>query len=149
MTNRILRSACEDVRIISDRTVSGALLPGTAVFVGASQLTQAAAVSGGRLALLGDRDFYGISSATTDPLLTPYVSGETGLAYQLEPDMEVQWAMAAATYTNGQELTVSASGRLAAAAAGNVVVAFFDQAGAAVAAGALCDVCIANFYTKA
>lgn len=147
--NRILRSACEEARTISDRTVSGALLPGTAVFVGATTLTQATAVSGGRLALLGDRDYYGLSAATTEPLLTPYVSGETGIAYLLEPDMEVQWAMAAGTYTNGQELTVSASGRLAAAASTNIVVAHFDQAGATLAAGALADVCIANFYTKA
>lgn len=147
--NRILRSAREDARTISDRTVSGALLPGTAVFVGATQLTQATAASGGRLALLGDRDYYGLSAATTEPLLTPYVSGETAIAYLLEPDHEVQWAMAAGTYTNGQELTVSASGRLAAAAATNIVVAHFDQAGATLAAGALADVCIANFYTKA
>ena len=147
--NRILRSARENARTISDRAVSGALLPGTAVFVGATTLTQATAVSGGRLALLGDRDYYGLSAATTEPLLTPYVSGETGIAYLLEPDTEVQWAMAAGTYTNGQELTVSASGRLAAAAAGNIVVAHFDQAGATLAAGALADVCVANFYTKA
>lgn len=147
--NRILRSACENARTISDRTVSGALLPGTAVFVGATQLTQATAPTGGRLALLGDRDYYGLSAATTEPLLTPYVSGETGIAYLLEPDMEVQWAMAAATYTNGQELTVGAAGRLVAAATTNVVVAHFDQAGATLAAGALADVCIANFYTKA
>lgn len=147
--NRILRSAREDARTISDRTVSGALLPGTAVFVGATQLTQATAPTGGRLALLGDRDYYGLSAATTEPLLTPYVSGETGIAHLLEPDMEVQWAMAAATYTNGQELTVGAAGRLVAAATTNVVVAHFDQAGAAISAGALCDVCVANFYTKA
>lgn len=147
--NRILRSARENARTISDRTVSGALLPGTAVFVGATQLTQATAPTGGRLALLGDRDYYGLSAATTEPLLTPYVSGETGIAYLLEPDTEVQWAMAAATYTNGQELTVGAAGRLVAAATTNVVVAYFDQAGATLAAGALADVCIANFYTKA
>lgn len=148
--NRIFRSARENPRTISDRTVSGALLPATAVFVGATQLTQATTPSGGRLALLGDRDFYaqGISTAT-DPLLTPYANGETGIAYLLEPQDEVQWAMAAGTYTNGQELTVGAAGRLAAAAAGNVVVAHFDQAGATLAAGALGDVCICNFYTKA
>lgn len=149
MANRIFRSAREDARTISDRTVSGALLPGTAVFVGATQLTQATAASGGRLALLGDRDFYGVSTSTTEPLLTPYVSGETGIAYLLEPDHEVQWAMAAGTYTNGQELTVAAAGRLAAAVAGNIVVAHFDQAGATLAAGALADVCVSNFYTKA
>lgn len=148
--NRIYRSGRDNARTISDRTVSGALLPATAVFVGATQFTQATAVSGGRLALLGDREFYalGISTAT-DPLLTPYASGETGIAYLLEPQDEVQWAMAAGTYTNGQELTVGAAGRLTAAASGNVVVAHFDQAGATLAAGALADVCVANHYTKA
>lgn len=148
--NRVFRSARGNPRTVSDRTVSGALLPATAVFIGATQLTQATAVSGGRLALLGDREFYALGIGTaTDPLLTPYASGDTGIAYLLEPQDEVQWAMAAATYTNGQELTVAASGRLAAAASGNVVVAHFDQAGAALAAGALGDVCICNFYTKA
>lgn len=147
--NRIFRGARENPRTISDRTVSGALLPGTAVFVGATQLTQATSASGGRLALLGDRDFYGTFGTATDPLLTPYASGETGIAYLLEPQDEVQWAMAAATYTNGQELTVAASGRLAAATTGSVVVAHFDQAGGALSAGALADVCVCNFYTKA
>ena len=149
MANRIFRSASECARTISDKTVTGALLPGTAVFVGATALTQATAASGGRLALLGDRDYYGLSAAATDPLLTPYVSGETGIAYLLEPDHEVQWAMAAGTYTFGQELTVAASGRLAAAASTNIVVAHYDQTGATLAAGALADVVIANFYTKA
>lgn len=148
MANRIFRSARETPRTLSHIPVAGALLPGTAVFVGAT-LAQAASASGGRLALLGDRDFYGIASATTEPLLTPYVSGETGIAYLLEPDHEVQWAMAAGTYTTGQELTVSAAGRLTAAVATNIVVAHFDQAGATLAAGALADVCVANFYTKA
>lgn len=149
MANRIFRSARENARTISDKTVSGALLPGTAVFVGATQLTQATAVSGGRLALLGDREYYGLSTSATDPLLTPYVSGDSGIAYLLEPDHEVQWAMAAGTYTFGQELTVSASGRLAAAASTNIVVAHYDQAGATLAPGALADVVVANFYTKA
>ena len=152
MGNRILRSARENARYITDRTVSGALLPATAVFVGATQFTQATAVSGGRLALLADRDYYGSTAAgftSTDPLMTPYTSGETGAAVLIEPQMEVSWAMAAGTYTNGQELTVAASGRLAAAAAGNIVVAHYDQTGATLAAGTVADVCVTNFYTKA
>jgi hypothetical protein len=56
--------------------------------------------------------------------------------------------MAAATYTYGQELTVAASGRLAAAASTNIVVGFARQAGA-VSAGDLLDFEVANFYTKA
>lgn len=150
--SRIIRSARENIRVISDRTVSGALLPATAVFIGATQLTQATAASGGRLALLLDRDYYSATAGfntSTDPLATAYTSGETGHAAILRSGDEVSWAMAAGTYTNGQELTVGASGRLTAAAAGNVVVAYFDQAGATLAAGALADVTVANFYTKA
>jgi len=149
--NRIHRSGRGTCRTISDRTVSGALLPGTFVFVGATQFTQATAPTGGRLALLGDRDFYspGGIGLTTDPLMTPYASGDTGIAYLPKPDDEFACAMAAATYTSGQELTVGAAGRLTAAASGNVVVAYYDQPGKAVAAGELADVTIANFYTKA
>lgn len=150
--NRIYRtgSGVPRPRTITDKTVSGALLPGTAVFIGATQLTQATAPSGGRLAILGDRDYYGGGiTLATDPVLTPYVSGESGVAYLPKPDDEYAMAMAVGTYTYGQELTVAAAGRLAAAASGNVVVAHFDQAGAALAAGALADVVWANAYTKA
>lgn len=149
--NRIHRSGRDTCRTISDKTVSGALLPGTFVFIGATALTQATAPTGGRLALLGDRDYYspGGIALSTDPLMTPYTSGETGIAYLPKPDDEFACAMAAATYNPGQELTVAASGRLAAAASGNVVVAYYDQATKAVAAGELADVTIANFYTKA
>lgn len=146
--NRILRSADDCARIVSDRTVSGALLPCTGVVVGASTLTQATAVTGGLLALLANRDFYGLLADTTEPLLTPYTSGDTGLALMLKPDLQVVWAMAAGTYTKGQELTIGAGGRLTAAAATNVVVAFFDQAGATLSAGDLADVVIANYYVK-
>lgn len=151
--NRIFRSGSgvPRPRTISDKTVTGALLPGTAVFIGATALTQATAVSGGRLAILGDRDYYapgGISLATS-PLMTPYTSGETGIAYLLKPDDEYAVALAAGTYTFGQELTVGAAGRLTAAATGNIVVAHYDQAGKTAAAGELADVVISTFYTKA
>jgi hypothetical protein len=132
---------CEP-RTISDKTVAGAYLPGTAVIIGATTLVQATA-PGGRIGLLSNREFYDQSA------LTAYASGDTGVAYRLEPEAEFQWAMAAATYTFGQELTIGAAGRLVAAASGNTVVAFFDQPGAVIAAGALCDVVIANQYTKA
>lgn len=139
-------------KMITNRTVAAALLPATAVFVGASTFTQATAPTGGRLALLANRDFYADPAqyfTATDPLLTAYASGDTGVALELEPGQRVTWAMAAGTYTNGQELTVSAAGRLTAAATTNVVVAYFDGVGATLAAGALADVAVANFYTKA
>lgn len=150
MPNRIYRNGRGTPRTITDKTVSGALLPGTAVFIGATQLTQAAAVSGGRLALLGDRDYYSTAwNNATEPLMTPYVSGESGVAYLLTPDDQVQWAMAAGSYTPGQELTVAAAGRLAAAASGGIVIAHYDGPAATKAAGELADVVIANSYTKA
>jgi hypothetical protein len=151
MANRIYRGPNDrQPKTVSNLPVSGALLPGTAVFVTGTNLTQAAAVSGGRLALLADRDFY--SQAHFDatlPLMVPYADGDTGVAYLPEPQQEYQWAFAAGAYTRGQELTLAAGGRLAAAAAGAVVVAHFDGPAATLAAGALGDVVIANFYAKA
>ncbi|WP_343639018.1 hypothetical protein [Roseateles sp.] len=137
-------------KTLSNRTVNGALLPCTAVVVSATQFSQATAVSGGRLALLADRDYYGVNHFNAnDPLKTAYTSGDTGVAYILEPSQEYQWAMAAGTYTNGQELTLGAGGRLTAAASGNIVVAYYDGPGATKAAGDLADVITAIFYTKA
>lgn len=137
-------------KTISDRTVSGALLPCTAVAVTATQFSQATAVSGGRLALLANRDFYSTDFYdSTNPLLDAYTSGDTGVAYVLEPGQKYLWAAAAATYTNGQELTIGASGRVAAAASTNIVVAYFDGTTGAYSAGDLIEVEIANFYTKA
>ncbi len=152
MPNRIFRtgSGVPRPRTITDKTLAAALLPGTFVLVGATQLAQAAAVGGGRLAVLGDRDYYspgGIGLAT-EPLMTPYAAGESGVAYLPKPDDEFLCAMAAGTYTYGQELTVGAAGRLTAAAAGAVVVAHFDQPGKTVVAGELADVVIANSYVK-
>ena len=137
-------------KTISNRTVNGALLPGTAVTVGATQFSQATAPNASRIALLADRDFYSTDQLTAgDPLKTAYASGDTGVAYELEPGQRYMWAMAAGTYTNGQELTIGAAGRLTAAATTNVVIAYFDGAGATLAAGDLADVAIANTYTKA
>lgn len=150
-------------KTISNRTVNGALLPGTAVTVGATQFSQAVSASGGRLALLADRDFYSTGQLdANDPLKTAYASGDTGVAYELEPGQRYMCAMAAGTYTNGQELTVGAAGRLTAATAvanavagvpavvaANIVVAHYDGPGATLAAGDLADVSIANFYIKA
>jgi len=157
MANAVYRGPSDrQPHTISNRTVSGALLPCTFVFVGASQLTQATAVSGGRVALLASRDFYAPMSSpfdSTDPLTTAYTSGETGVAYELEPGQTYQIAVAAATYTNGQEVTIAAAGRAAAAASTNVVVGHVNlPAGTSsrvAAAGELVDVTIANRYTKA
>ncbi|WP_054075843.1 hypothetical protein [Comamonas testosteroni] len=137
-------------RTVSEKAVAGAYLPGTFVTEGATTLTQAVAPAG-RLRLLAHRDYYvpmGAHFDNSDPLKTAYAVGDSGVAYVLEPGQQYQAAMAAGTYAVGQALTVGAAGRLAAAAAGNVVVAFADKA-ATVAAGDLLDVEIANFYTAA
>ena len=149
--NRIFRSCRGTPRTITDKVMAAALLPGTAIFIGAAQLTQATSASGGRLAILGDRDYYssqGVNS-TLDPLMTPYNVGESGVAYLPKPDEEFAVAMAAGTYVTGQELTIGALGRFVAAASGDTVIANFDQAGKTVTAGELADVVIANAYRKA
>lgn len=148
MPNRVYRGPMtRQPEAVSGKTVAGAYLPCTMVSEGASTLTQATAF-GPNLRLLANRDFYSTGwDNATDPLLTAYASGDTGIAFKLEPGQQYQAAMAAATYTFGQELTVGAAGRLVAAATGNIVVAFARDAGAK-AAGALMDVEIANHYTK-
>ena len=149
MANLIYRGpAAHQPRTVSDKSVAGAYLPGTFVSEGATALTQATAF-GPMLRLLADRDY--LSTAhfdATDPLKAAYVANDTAVAYVLEPTHRYQAAVAAATYTFGQELTVAADGRLAAAVSGDVVVAFCSVAGAR-AAGDLVDVEIANFYAKA
>lgn len=145
IANRVYRGPNEREPETLSKTVTGALLPATFVTVGSTAFAQATSGTG-RLAILGNRDMY------DQDLDTAYTSGNMGIAYRLRPDDEFQAAMAAATYTFGQELTVSAAGRLAAAASGNVVVAFFDdktQAGVALAAGTRADIVIANSYMKA
>jgi hypothetical protein len=132
---------------VSDKTVAGAYLPATFVTEGASTLTQATAPTG-LLRLLANRDFYSEGHfTTTDPLLTAYASGDTGVAYVLETGQEYQAAAAAATYTYAQELTVGAAGRLVAAASTNVVVGFAKEAGAK-SAGDMLAFEVARPYVK-
>ena len=138
-------------KTVSNKVVTGALLPCTFVTEGAAALAQATA-AGPMLRLLSNRDFYsapGAEFSAADPLFAPYISGETGVAYVLEPGQIYQAALAAATYAYGQELTVTAAGRRTAALAGNPVVAFFKGVPGNFAAGTLSDVEIANFYNKA
>ena len=146
MANRIFRGSAE--KTVSNKTVAGAYLPGTFVTEGATTLTQATAPAG-LLRVLANRDWYSIGEMTaTDPLLTAYASGDTADAYAIEPGYVFQVAAAAGTYTFGQELTIGAGGRVTAAASTNLVIGFAKTAGT-VAAGALIDVEIANFYVKA
>ena len=150
MANRMYRGPADrQPKTVSNKTVTGALLPCTFVTEGATALA-AATANGPMVRLLANRDFYSDGSFTaTSPLLTPYVSGETGVAYVMEPGQVYQVAMAAATYTYGQELVVAAAGRAAAAASTNQVIGYFRGTPGAFAAGDLADVEIANSYTKA
>lgn len=137
---------------ISDKLVNGALLPCTFVTEDGTQFSQATSPApAGALRLLINRDFYAASAdylTATDPLKTAYASGDSGVAAVLEPGQRYLVAMAAATYAVGQELTIAAAGRAAAAASTNVVRAYSREAGAK-SAGDLMEVEIAMPYVKA
>lgn len=137
------------LKTISDKTVASALLPCTFVTESATALTAATAF-GPNLRLLIDRDYYASTAQpfnSTDPLLTAYASGDSGIAAVLEPGQHYQVAMAAATYTWGQEVTVAAAGRAAGAASTNVVIGHARFAGAK-SAGDLGDIEICMPYVK-
>lgn len=123
--------------------VAGAYLPGTFVEETATQLSQITTAVAKRPLILSNMEF------KDQDTVTAYTSGDTGVAYELEPTHIYQASMAAATYAKGAPLTVGASGRLEAAGTGDVVVAFFEDTPGAVAAGVLKDVIIANSYVAA
>lgn len=152
MANRIYTGPQDrQPKTLTNRTCAAALLPGTWVSILIATVAQATAPTAVRLGLLGERDWYSTGQLdANDPLKVAYASGDTAQVYIPEPGQTYMSAVAAATYTNGQELTVAANGRLAAAASGNVVVAYYDGPNSvARSAGDLVDVVIANFYTKA
>ena len=131
------------------RVCAAALLPGTFVTESATQFSQLTAPGTTVIRLLSNRDFYSTGQLdANDPLKTAYASGDTGIAYVLEPGQRYLVAVAAATYTYGQELTIAAAGRAAAAASTNRVIAFSREAGARNA-GDLIEVEIALPYVKA
>ena len=120
---------------------AGAYLPGIFVKSNGTVLTQAT-VGTGKNYLLGNLNF------KDQDIVTAYASGDTAVAFDCLPGEVYNARMAAATYTKGQELTIDATGRLAAAVATNVVVAVFDGPTTALTAGTFADVIIANSYTK-
>lgn len=122
------------------KEVAGAYAVGTFVEETATTLAQITTALAKRPLLLGNADYAGQDIATA------YASGDTGVAYELEPGQVYQAALAAATYAKGAPLTIAASGRLAAATAGTRVVAYFDDAPGAYTAGQLADVVIADGY---
>jgi len=123
--------------------VGAALVPGVIVKSSGTALAVATAATG-RNFILGNRRFVG------QAISTAYASGETAVAFRLEPEQEYYAQLAAAAYTVGQELTVGAGGVLAAAASGNTVLFYFDEkAGRTLAAQGFADVVVANAYVKA
>jgi hypothetical protein len=140
--HKIYRGLDPQKETVSNLKTAGAYMPGTFCTASATVLTQATAGTG-RLFLLGNRDFYDHDADTA------YASGDTAVAYELAPTEKYVARFAAATYTYGQELTVSTAGRLAAAASTNVVVAYYAGSGVALSAGDLDEIVIANSYVKA
>ncbi len=139
MANLIYRGPAEREPETLNIAVVAGLLPG--LFVTKDGVL--AASDKGRLFLLGNVRFF------EQDLDTAYTAGDTGIFYRLEPEQEYQARMAADTYTDGQTLTVNGIGQLAAATTGDVVVAYLDQTGSAIALNALADVVIANSYVSA
>ena len=120
--NVIYRGPIKDEpETVSDKTVAGAYLPGILVTESASALTVA----------------------------TAYASGDTGVAYRPRPGEIYQVRVAATTYAKSDPLTVGASGYLEDAAAGERVLAFFEDTPGAYSAGDLADVRIANSFNIA
>jgi hypothetical protein len=135
-------------KTVSGKTVGAALLPCTFVTEAVASFAAATAF-GPNIRLLLDRDFYSTDYFDeTNPLLTAYASGDTCVAAVLEPGQTYQVAMAAATYTWGQEVVIAAAGRAAGAASSGVVVGFTRFAGAK-SAGDLGDIEICMPYVKA
>ncbi|WP_054135302.1 hypothetical protein [Blastomonas sp. AAP25] len=128
-------------RTVTNKPVAGAYLPGTFVEETATTLAQITTALGKLPMILGNLDF------KDQDVATAYTSGDTGLAYHLEPGQVYQARVAAATYAKDAPLTIGAAGRLTAATAATPVVAFFSDTPGAKSAGDLVDVIIANTYT--
>lgn len=139
MANVIYRGPVEREPETLNLPIGAALLPGVAVKETAGELV-AATVGTGRNFLLGNRRFYG------QDITTAYAENETAVAYRLEPEQEYYARLAAAAYAKGAALTIGSGGVFEAAAAGDVVVAYFDEADRTLSAPGFADIVIANSY---
>lgn len=140
--NVTYRGPCEREPETINLPVTTGLIPGVAVKRSGDTFV-AATVGTGRNFILGNRRQYG------QDISTAYLANETAEGYRLEPEQEYTARLAAAAYTRGQELTIGAGGVWVAAAATNVVLAFFDEADRTLGAVGPADVVIANAYVKA
>ena len=142
--NKIFRGPIDKNPVTVNLPVAGAYLPGILVTEDGANITMATGTDNEKeLLILSNVEFKDQDTALA------YVSGDTGIAYQLEPGLIFQARMAAATYAVGANLAVGASGRLGAATTGDVVVARYAGVAGAVAAGDLQDVKIANMFVAA
>lgn len=138
---QIYRGTNPEMPTVSNLKTAGAYVVGSFCTASTTTLTQATSPVG-RLFLLSNREFYGQSVTDT------YASGDTAVAYELIAKEPYVGRFAAATYTTNQELTIGASGRLAAAASTNIVVGFYTGSGVALSAGDLDDFVAADAYIK-
>lgn len=122
--------------------VAGAYLPGIFVTSDGAEFTQAAD-SLEKMFILSN-----LRAAGQD-IATAYAADDTGVGYRFRPDEEYNVRFAAGTYAKGDQLTVDATGRMAAAGSASVVIAFYDGDGATLAAGDFDDIVIANSYVVA
>lgn len=131
-------------KTVNDRRVLAALLPGIFVEnVGANLAPLTSIEDGKRPLVLGIADYVGQHPDTA------YAAGDTAVAYEPNPNEAYSVRFAAGAYALGDPLTIGAGGQVAAAAAGDVVVAYFDDAPGTLGAGERADVRIANFHTAA
>ena len=138
MANRVFRAPIDRQFATVNLPVTGALLPATWVENTGAALVQLTTAVDKLPMILANVEFK--DQTITDA----YTSGDTGVAIYVQPNDVVVSAMAAATYAKGDPLTIAASGRLAAAATGNPIVAYYDGVAGAVSAGDLADVIVAN-----
>ncbi|MEY4426687.1 MAG: hypothetical protein RL535_985 [Pseudomonadota bacterium] len=140
--HKIYRGIDPEKKTVSNLKVAGAYLPGTFCSASSTTLTQATTAKQA-LYLLSNREFMGQDIADA------YASGDTAVAFEPWPGDRFMGRFAAATYTYNQELTVGASGRLAAAASGDAVIGFYRGSGVALSAGEFDEFIVANSYAKA
>lgn len=147
MPNVIYRGPVTREPVTITGTFKVATHPGTFVACGATgiaSLEKPKSSKGGRVFLVQNSRFKG------QTIKQPYAAGESGVAFRIEPEQEYYAQLADGSYAPQAELAVGTDGRLKAAAAGEQVVAYFDEAKARTISGGngWADVVIANSYTK-
>ena len=140
MANRILQKRNGWVESYNKR-VSAALLPGTLCVVNSSGQYAAAAADSDRelLYVLDGREYLGQANDQA------YTAGDSGIAYEVQPERTFQIRAAAGTYGVNAKLTCAANGYVGAAGANDSVIGYHDgDASVTATAGDLIFVRIAQ-----